>query len=399
MEEGDANRVHAIAQPRQQRGQDGQGSDHGDRDDHDRRHCEGAERLVAGQEHAGHGDHHRQARDEHRSAGGRRGSLERCALAASRCPLLAFPLQVEEGVVDPDREPDQQHDRAHVLVDRPDLARQREQTHRRQHAREREQERDARCHQCTEGDDQDDDRDRKRQQARASEILADAPVDLLVRSGLAEAADVQLGMSGLRCGDGVDDGADPLDRRLRVAPDVERDESRTAVLRDQLGVHRGEWALDPSCDARCRDPVDHVRDGCPEARALHVERAALQEDALLRRLVEPGVEDPRHAAGFTGAGFAVRQLLGADGPAQDDGRDHERDPAEGRGLPVVGAPARRASCEIELHDLPPIRCLHHCIQAPAQRRAGQWGAPASLLVVAGGRAPAVLPSALVSVGR
>ena len=53
--------VDAVAEPREQRRQDGERPEHGDRDDHHRRDAERGERLVAGDEHAAHRDHHGQA--------------------------------------------------------------------------------------------------------------------------------------------------------------------------------------------------------------------------------------------------------------------------------------------------------------------------------------------------
>ena len=71
-----------VAEPREDRGQDGERADHRDGDDHHRPDREGHERLVAGEEHAGHRDHHRDARDEHGPARRCCGSLE---CGASRC--------------------------------------------------------------------------------------------------------------------------------------------------------------------------------------------------------------------------------------------------------------------------------------------------------------------------
>ncbi len=67
---------------------------------------------VPGEEHAGHGDEDGQPGDENRATGRRSRRLERCLLAATCRTLLAFPLQVEHRVVDPDGEPDQKDDRA-----------------------------------------------------------------------------------------------------------------------------------------------------------------------------------------------------------------------------------------------------------------------------------------------
>ena len=82
--------------------------DHRDRDHDHRPDGEGDERLVAADEHAGHRDHHGEAGDQHGAAGGRGGGLERGRVAAPGGALLALAAQVEERVVDADRQPDQQ---------------------------------------------------------------------------------------------------------------------------------------------------------------------------------------------------------------------------------------------------------------------------------------------------
>ncbi len=60
---------------------------------------------------------------EHCAPGSRGGDLERVSFAAARRPLLTLALQVEERVVDTDREPDQEHDRGPLRRDRDGLAR------------------------------------------------------------------------------------------------------------------------------------------------------------------------------------------------------------------------------------------------------------------------------------
>ena len=47
--------------------------------------------------------------------------------------------------------------------------------------------------------------------------------------------------------------------------------------------------------------------------------------------------------------LGVGQLLAADDGAESDRGDDERDPAESGRLPVRGAPAARACCEIRVH--------------------------------------------------
>ena len=116
---------------------------------------EGHERLVAGEEHAGHRDQDGDAGDEDGPAGGGCGGLERGALAATGGPLLALAADVEERVVDPDGETDQQDDLDDVLVDGDELARDRDQARRRDDRRDREQQRDQRRDERAEHEQQD----------------------------------------------------------------------------------------------------------------------------------------------------------------------------------------------------------------------------------------------------
>ena len=110
-EEREAALLDPVPEPGEHRRQHRQRGEHRDRDDEDRALGERVEGLVAAQEHAGHRDDHRQAGDQHRAPRGRGGDLERGALIAPGGALLALASQVEERVVDADRQPDQQDDR------------------------------------------------------------------------------------------------------------------------------------------------------------------------------------------------------------------------------------------------------------------------------------------------
>ena len=79
--------------------------------------------------------------DEDRPPRGRRRRGQGRLGRASGPPLLALAAQVEQRVVDADREPDEDDDRGDVGIHRDQLARQRQQADRRQHRREREQQR------------------------------------------------------------------------------------------------------------------------------------------------------------------------------------------------------------------------------------------------------------------
>ena len=129
-----------------------------------------ANRLVAGQEHSGHRDHHGQARDQHRPPDVAAARCERGPRAALR-PLLTLAPHVEQRVVHADRHPDQQDDRGRRVVDREDLARQRDQADRRRTAEKRQQQRDPGRHERAERDQQDQQRDRQRQLLGLLEVL------------------------------------------------------------------------------------------------------------------------------------------------------------------------------------------------------------------------------------
>ena len=96
--------------------------------------------------------------------------------------------------------------------------------------------------------------------------------------------------------------------------------------------------------------------GMPGSRR---ERLALDEHELLGPFVESVLEDPLRPAGLARGRLAVGQLLRADGASENDRDDHERDPSEGRRLPVRGTPAPRACRQIELHGLPPLLDIAH----------------------------------------
>ena len=65
------------------------------------------------------------------------------------------------------------------------------------------------------------------------------------------------------------------------------------------------------------------------------------------RLVEAAaVDDLQRAAGVAGLGVGGVEGLGADHAAERDGDEHEGEPPEDRDLPVGGAPAAHAGCEV-----------------------------------------------------
>src|ERR671937_358410 len=129
-------------------------------------------------------------------------------------------------------EPDQQDRRRHLLRDRQQLTRQRDQPERREDRREREQQRDACGHERPECHHEDDQRDRDREYARALEVLCSGLVDRLLRARVAELADEEARVGGLRVVDAIQDRADLVAGIVLVAPNVELHERGALVLRD-----------------------------------------------------------------------------------------------------------------------------------------------------------------------
>ena len=311
--------VDAVAELREQRGENGQRADHRERDDDHRRVPEGGEGGVAGQEQAGHRHHHRQAGDEHRAAGGGSGGLERGALAPPGGPFLSFAPEVEHRVVDTDREPDQQHDGERFGCKREQVARQRRQPEGREHRRERQQQRDARGHECAEGDDEDDQRERDREHARALEVVREGGVDRFGRARTAELSDEEARMGALGVGDALEDRAELVHRLGAVAADLELDERGMPALCDLACVGRVERRADVLHGRHRREAGHDVLDGCVEGGRACSKRAALDQHALTRGHLEPGIEDPVHAARLAGARLGRIGLLRADLAADSEG--------------------------------------------------------------------------------
>jgi hypothetical protein len=110
----------------------------------------------------------------------------------------------------------------------------------------------------------------------------------------------------------------------------------------------GERRADVLNRRHLRDARDDVLDRSGERRLAYAKGAALDQDALARRLLEPGVEDPVHAARLAGPGRVRVDVLRADRDTDGERDGDEREPAEDRGLPVAGAPATHTSREVVL---------------------------------------------------
>jgi hypothetical protein len=111
-EEGDAERVHAVAEQSEDGGKQRQRRDHGDDPDQDRAGRQGAEDRARNEQQPEHREHERDPAEQHRAARCRTRGRDRIQLLPPLKPLFAIAGEGEERVVDPEGEahPDQ-----HVL--------------------------------------------------------------------------------------------------------------------------------------------------------------------------------------------------------------------------------------------------------------------------------------------
>ena len=139
-------------------------------------------------------DHHGEAGDQDRATRGGRCDLDRAQLVAACASFFTLALEVEERVVDADSHADQRdHDRG-VVVDREDVAGNRDQADGGDHGRDCQQHGHAGSDQRAEGDDQDDQRHGQRQRLGPLQVVLDRLVDLGADAGIAELLDAQLGV-------------------------------------------------------------------------------------------------------------------------------------------------------------------------------------------------------------
>jgi hypothetical protein len=158
--------VDPVAHRRQQRRQHGHRPEHRHGDDEDAARREGHERRILGQIHPAHRDHHGETGDEHRA-------------------LLSFPAQIEQRVVDADREADEQDDLVDLARDRIQPARNGNNTNCCQYARDAQQQRDAGGDDRPGGDHEDEQRQGQRGRRRAPHVPGEHLVELLLRARLA----------------------------------------------------------------------------------------------------------------------------------------------------------------------------------------------------------------------
>ena len=171
-----------------------------------------------------------------------------------------------------------------------------------------------------------------------------------------------------------------------VALDVELDERRVAVLRDQTGLALVGRRLDVADDGDLRHAGADVADRGSERRIRGLQGRARDERLLLGRLGEVLLERLLRAARLAGVLVCLAQLVRPDHAADHDGRDDEHEPAREDRLLVPRAPAAYPG-----GDSSSASCTQHVDDSLLDRRPGRrpgvdaarLGHPASRRGVAG----------------
>ncbi len=342
----------------EQRGQHRQRADDGAEHDQDRADGEAGEQAVAAQEHAAHRDDHGQARDEHGASGRGRGDLDRVDGRLALGPFAALAGEVEDRVVDTDREADQEDHGLRHVGDGQQVAGEGREAAGGADRAHREQHRDAGRHEAAEREHQDQQRQRQRQGLGLLEVLA---LRLVVDLGERRLTGLADGEAGMGRGGGRGRGqcrCDLVAGRVLRAGDLEADQRGVTVGRDGALVVRGAQLLHVL--GRREASHDVVDDGA-ELRVAGLQRRR-GDDHLLRRLRAEAraVEGARRDAALPRAGLRRLQLLRAGHAADHDRQHDERDPA-GNCLPrVPGTPGADGSRQSSLGI--------HYLRTPSPRR-------------------------------
>ena len=197
--------------------------------------------------------------DQHRSSRGGGGYLERFGGRAAMGAFLALAAQVEQRVVDADRQPDQQDHRADRGVDVQQVAEQLGQPERRGDRGDPEQQGDAGRHERAEREHQDEQRDRQRRSPRPSG--SPAAMRLLIALLALPSPNSPMNRPGMR---GLDRGCrrqrrrDAVLRGRRVAGDLEGQKRGPTILRDLPLIARRQRRLDHRHRRRARQARDEV---------------------------------------------------------------------------------------------------------------------------------------------
>ena len=229
-EEGDAKRIHAVAEQREDGGEQRQRGDHGDDPDQDRAGGQAAEDRARNEQEPEHREHEGDSAEEDGAAGGGAGSRDRIQLLPPLQTLLPIAGEGEERVVDPEGEahPDQ-----HVLGEDGEVVCLRQE----RHERERDHDRDDREHERNEaGDDraedeqQDDERERSAEEELALlQILERRGVLVGVRRPVAGDRRPVAGLV-VEALNRIDNSVDVV---LPVPAEGQEQDGRVSVLRDE----------------------------------------------------------------------------------------------------------------------------------------------------------------------
>ena len=155
------------------------------------------------------------------------------------------------------------------------------------------------------------------------------------------------GWALLRLVDGLQDRGDLVARVDPLAADVELDERRAPVLRDLAGIGRRRAASGRPGRPRSSR---HARRR-PRPRPSKAGVARLRERLWIRTLSPAGCLNPASRIrsmrpDSPGPDVVGSMFFVADHASDAEGDDHERQPAEGCGLPVGGAPATHAGRDV-----------------------------------------------------
>ena len=231
-EEGEAERVDAIAEEPEQRRHESQGGEHRDEPDGQCADTEASKNGVGDEQHPRHGEHERETAEEHGTARGRARARDRVELGALRRALLAVARDDEEAVVRGDRKP---HDRGHLEQEDGQVEDLAEESRKPEGDGDREERDD-------EGDNGRDDRpedehenDECGRQAEVQlaglEILVQDPVQIHIAAALARDGRVELSTVS-----GGDDRDQPFRPCFAVLDEAHWKQSRAPILRHEARV-------------------------------------------------------------------------------------------------------------------------------------------------------------------
>src|SRR6266540_2651148 len=119
-----------------------------------------------------------------------------------------------------------------------------------------------------------------------------------------------------------------------------------AVLRDLRTVCARIRGVDVAHDRERLDAADDLADGDTESSVIRSQRVALNEHRLAGPRRELRVDQSGRTARLAGNRVVLLQLDRAGCLTDQDGDDHESEPAEDRDLPMARTPATHASRQI-----------------------------------------------------